>query len=456
VPSSRTSARIAILLTGLMLAAPAEAHLVVGRIVVDGPTKVTTSVLSGRMNLAEGDAIDFEKLRNAEQRLMESELFTAVHVYIDLATDEAARLMYVEDTVEKIDVHVQVTEKTSWFLVPIASFGSGSYAGGIVYGDQDLFGHDLQLLVAGQVGQTKSFAFVGFRDPLVNGAPLTWGIGALVRYDQIRFFVNHELVLTVPTLVEGGEAEVGWVLSPHLRALAGFSARYQHVDPAEAVDPAAVQPAYNPLDGRIFLLVFRIAYDDTRAPDGLRRGVRLLLKDELSDRYWGSDFDYSKFEARAELYGKVAWNYPSLMLDFTINYPTSSRGVPLTETIRIGGSNLRGYLTNEFHGDTLLSVQAEDQVVLFRDVPLPLVDARFNIAAAVFIDAAALLERHPGGTTVDLPGPVRPALSDFHTSFGAGVRMILPGVAIPALKADIGYGIDVSSFAITVSIAGGT
>ena len=46
-------------------------------------------------------------------------------------------------------------------------------------------------------------------------------------------------------------------------------------------------------------------------------------------------------------------------------------------------------------------------------------------------------------------------LFDFHTSVGAGVRMILPGVAIPALKADLGYGIDVGSFAVTVSIAGG-
>ena len=32
---------------------------------------------------------------------------------------------------------------------------------------------------------------------------------------------------------------------------------------------------------------------------------------------------------------------------------------------------------------------------------------------------------------------------------------ILPGIAIPAIKADLGYGIDVRSFAVTVSIAGG-
>jgi hypothetical protein len=145
-----------------------------------------------------------------------------------------------------------------------------------------------------------------------------------------------------------------------------------------------------------------------------------------------------------------------LSLQTVFFFPTSSRGVPVTEILRIGGPNLRGYLVNEFHGDTLVSAQLEDQAVVFRDLPLPLVRKRFNVAAAAFIDAATLLERHPGGTVVELPNQSRPKLSDIHTSVGAGFRIILPGIAIPAIKADIGYGIDVHSFAATVSIAGGT
>jgi hypothetical protein len=35
------------------------------------------------------------------------------------------------------------------------------------------------------------------------------------------------------------------------------------------------------------------------------------------------------------------------------------------------------------------------------------------------------------------------------------VRLILPGVVIPALKIDVGYGIDVRDVAVTLSIAGG-
>ena len=413
------------------------------------------STRSLRMNLRPGDRVDFDAITNAEQRLIETDLFTTAHVYLDMPAAEAARRMYVdvEDTI--VDVHVEVAEKQSWFMAPIGSFGSGDYAGGVAYGDQNFLGHDVQLVSAAQLGQSRSFVFAGYRDPLVIGAPLTWGVDGLYRNEQIRFFANHQRVLQVPTLVGGGAAEFGWVLSPHLQGVFGFSARYQRVQTAEVLLPDATLPAYNPRSGRIFLFVFQMRYDNTTAPEGLRRGARLLLKNEVSDQYWGSQFDYFKFEVRSELYGRIAWNYPSLLLQTVFDFPTSGRGVPITEMLRVGGPNLRGYLVNEFHGDTLVRAQLEDQAVVLRSLPLPFVDTRFNVAAAKFIDVAALLERHPGGTAVDLPGQPRAKFSDFHTSVGAGFRVILPGVAIPAIKADLGYGIDVHSFAVTVSIAGG-
>jgi len=60
------------------------------------------------------------------------------------------------------------------------------------------------------------------------------------------------------------------------------------------------------------------------------------------------------------------------------------------------------------------------------------------------------------GTAVELPDPSRPKLSDVHTSVGAGFRITLLGVAIAAIKAHIGHGIDVRSLAVTASVAGGT
>jgi outer membrane protein assembly factor BamA len=436
----------------------AEARLVVDRVVVRGATNVTTRVLTARMRLYSGDPLDFAVLSAAEQRLLESDLFSSVRVFIDLPTPEAVRRMYLDEITYPVEVVVEAVGKQPWMVFPTASFGSDDWAGGVVYANQNLFGRDVQLISAGQIGQSRSYAFVGYRDPLVVGAPLTYSMSTLYRREQMRFFVNHRMVMQVPTTVAGGDGQIGWVLSPHTRAFLGVSARYQAVNQAEGLAPDATPLPYNSRSGRIFLLQFQFQYDDTRAEEGLRHGILLLLKNEVSDRDWVSDFDYSKFETRVELYGRTRWNYPSLILKMVLDYPTSDHGVPVTEELRIGGPNLRGYLTNEFHGDTLFSAQVEDQAVLLR-LRLPWTQVRFNVATAIFVDAATLLDRHPDGTTVPppdtLPPPVRSKLKDIHASFGGGVRFILPGVVIPALKIDVGYGIDVRDVAVTVSIAGG-
>jgi outer membrane protein assembly factor BamA len=456
--------RVRLFLAGLMvfccasLPIPAVARLVVDHVVVRGTAQVTIRVLTTRMHLRPGDPVDFTVLNTSEQRLVESDLFSRVHVFIDLPTPEAVRRMYLDEKTYPVDVVVEAVGKQAWFVFPTASFGSGDWAGGVVYANQNLLGRDVQLIGAGQLGQSLSHIFVGYRDPLVVGAPLTYSISGLLRQEQIRFFTYHGLVMQVPTTVAGGDCQLGWVLSPHTRAFLGLSARYQAVRPVEGLAPDTIPLPYNSRAGRIFLLQFQFQYDDTHAEEGLRQGILVFIKNEVSDRYWLSDFDYSKFEARVEMYGRYRWNYPSLILKSVLNYPTSDHGVPVTEMLRIGGPTLRGYLTNEFHGDTLVLAQAEDQAVLLR-LRLPWSNVRFNVATAIFVDAATLLDRHPGGTTVptlDSPSPpVRSKVADIHESFGGGIRIILPGVVIPALKLDVGYGIDVRDIAITVSIAGG-
>ncbi|HEY3358102.1 MAG TPA: BamA/TamA family outer membrane protein [Polyangia bacterium] len=445
---------------GLLVGLPAaaEARLVVRSVAVRGAHKTTSGAIAGRIRLQPGDPVDFTVLAEAERRLIESDLFDHVKVTIDLPREVAVNRMYVDDRVYPVDVEVEVAERLSWFIVPNAGFGSGDYAGGVVYADQNFLGRDVQLFGAGQLGQQKSYVFLAYRDPLLATAAITYSFNGIYRYEQIRFFDDHHLLGWVPTEVYGGEGQIGWVASPHLRAILGGIFRHQTVM-APHVEPGATLPLYNPRSGRMIVLLFQVQYDNTTAPEGIRRGVRLWLKNELSDRYWGSDFDYVKFDTKLELYGHFKHTYPSVIVHWVLDYPTSDHGVPITELVRVGGQNLRGYLVNEFHGDTLFSIQAEDQVLLLRRIRVPFTKARFSLAAAAFLDLGALLERHPGGISSSEPGNAppesRPKLADFHTSVGAGLRLILPGVVIPALKLDVGYGIDVRSVAFTVSIAGG-
>jgi outer membrane protein assembly factor BamA len=447
-----------IVVCGVAWPAPAAARLVVDHVAIRGKPGVTTRVLATRMHLYPGDTVDFAVLKTAEQRLIESDLFSSVRVFIELPTAEAVRQMYLDDKIYPVEVVVEAVGKLTWFAFPTASFGSGDWAGGLAYANQNVLGRDVHLLAAGQIGQSRSYAYLEYTDPLVAGAPITYSLSGLYRQEEVIFFVDHTKLMQVPTTVIGGSGQIGWVLSPHTRAHLGLSARRLRVSPVADLLQGENALAYNSRAGRIFLMQFQIQYDDTSAREGLRHGVRVRIKNETSDRYWGSDFDYSKFETLVELYGRFRWNYPSVIFCGVLDYPTSDHGVPVTELLRIGGPSLRGYLTNEFHGDTLGSMQAEDQAVLAH-LRIPWTPVPFNVAAAIFLDAATLLERHPGGTTVPppdiAPPPIRSKLKDIHASFGGGVRIILPGVAIPAFKVDVGYGIDVRAVGVTISIAGG-
>ena len=163
-----------IVVCGTAWPALAAAKLVVDHIVVRGATGVTTRVLATRMHLYPGDPVDFAVLKAAEQRLLESDLFSSVRVFIDLPPAEAVRRMYLDDTVYPVEVAVEAVGKLTWFAFPTAGFGSGDWAGGLAYANQNFTGRDVHILGAGQIGLTRSFVHVPiqiarFRARLLQG-----------------------------------------------------------------------------------------------------------------------------------------------------------------------------------------------------------------------------------------------------------------------------------------------
>jgi len=446
---------IAAVLVCLSFPLPARAKLVVGKLVLHGITKTRDDALYARMRLRPGDPVDDAVLKAAEERLIASDLFVTVRVWLDLPRAEAVRKMYLEVKPEPIDVHVTGEEKIFWFVFPTGSFGGGDKAVGLVYANQNQDGHGRQVVAAGQYGESKSYLLAGLRVPIVPFAPLTYAFDGFLRLETFRFYQSHQLVLHVPTRAMGAEGQIGWVVTPTVRAMVGVM--YNRIDVFTQKNdvPAVPPPPYNPLSGNLVVLQLYLLYDDTTAPEGLRSGTRIALKNEVSDRFWKSDFDFVKLDFQVELYGHWAETYPSMVLRSVLNYPTSERGVPVTQLLRAGGADLRGYIVNEFHGDTLILVQLEDQVPIYKGLRVPLTSIKLNVAAAAFLDSGAVLERHPGGIAGATARAPSPTFADFHTGLGVGLRLLVPGVAIPAVKVDFAYGIDVNDYAVTVSIAGG-
>lgn len=120
MPGARIRIAGLLVLTLAAMPAPAQARIVVDRIVMRGSADVATRVLAARMHLYSGDTLDFSVLRAAEQRLVESDLFSRVRVFIDLPTAEAVRRMFLDDTTHPVEVVVEAVGKQSWFVFPTA------------------------------------------------------------------------------------------------------------------------------------------------------------------------------------------------------------------------------------------------------------------------------------------------------------------------------------------------
>ncbi|MGC4114617.1 MAG: BamA/TamA family outer membrane protein [Myxococcales bacterium] len=437
----------------LVTAGSAEAKLVVGNVVLHDASKTREETVRSLARLELGSPVDYGVLQATQERLEASDLFESADAWVDLPREEATRKMYLDEGTEPVDVHVRLKEKQSWFAVPMGSLGAGDMAIGAAFADVNLAGRGTQLLFAGQYGESKTYLVAGVRQPQLPGAPIALSLSGVWRLEDFNFYENHRKVLTVPTRILGVEAQGGWVATPNLRLMVGILYNRHSTFGPKFVDPTVPTPAYNTGSGNVVVGQFLLQYDDTSAPQGLRRGTRFSLRNEISDGALGSDFDYLKVDLKLELFGQWWKTYPSLALHFLTNHPTSQRGVPLTQLLRAGGNELRGFNTWEFRGDTILTLQLEEQMPVFTDLKVPLTSVKFNLAAAVFADGGVILERQKGaGTGATTVGQNKVGL---HAGVGVGVRVVLPGIAIPALKADFAYGIDVKDFAFTLSIAGG-
>lgn len=448
----RRRAALWALASAVLLPGSAGAKLVCRDVVPHGAAKTTKATLQAVTGLAPGEPVDAAALESAERRLAQNDLFMAAMVWLDLADEDASRRM-ASDEVTAVDVHVSVVEKQSWFAVPVGSIGAGDMAVGAAFVEQNLAGRGMQLLAAGQYGESKTFLVAGLRQPLSPAAPLTWSVVALWRLESFRFFDRHQVAFHVPTRLWGGDVKLGWVATPALRVTGGLLYHRVDVFAPAADDPSVPPPAYNPRSGHHVLAQLHVVYDSTIAPLGLREGARLTLFNELADGAIGSDFDYYKLHLALELYGKWRGTWPSLVARLTVVEPTSRRGVPVNEALSTGGPELRGFSAGEFRGDLVAAVQLEEQLPLVSDIPVPLTRQPLNLAVAAFADAALVAERWPGGVRGSGASAVKPGL---HAGVGVGARVVLPGVAIPVVKVDLAYGLDVKDLCVSLAVAGGT
>ena len=132
---------------------------------------------------------------------------------------------------------------------------------------------------------------------------------------------------------------------------------------------------------------------------------------------------------------------------------TIGKDLPLWWETTAGGGNLRGYLGQQFRGDTQLNARAEYHFPLFSIGSLDFRALGFYDLAAIWFRSLPTDPANVQGYYWVRPGDSRSFDSrymtdgfdikrDVHTDVGGGLRFFLRSVAVPLVGIDVGYGLE--------------
>lgn len=462
-PLMRTSSLLACLAHACIVLHAASAFSV-GELVrdvrIEGAVRTNEDTVRSIAGVGIGDTLEDDTLDKARDRLNTSGLFSDVNVFWEPYRDG-------------VRVVLSVGEKFPWAPIPTFSLAPGniSFGGVVVHGN--LFGAGKQGAIGGRLSTVDSGVAIGYRDPALWGSWAYWHIQGRFQDQIIPEFANADgarptrVVPLRRTALRSGEfdarfgvawfrrvkTEVGWTYERYSVRRSEANADYDPIMPLEPLPPAAQNM-------RIGWATGQIIFDFRARENAVLRGNALSAGLSLGSPTWGSskNIDFWKVGAGYE-HGFRLFRRHNLVMSG--NFYTGAR-LPFPTENHLGGTNLRGYVYQQFRGDTQIATHLEYHFPLFSIKQL-------DFRGLVFHDAGALWYRQlppidPTTGTYELRDDGRQYLPpaylqqgfkparDIHHGVGAGLRFYLRSVAVPLVGIDVGYGLDQRVFRAVVIV----
>jgi len=404
-----------------------------------------------------GDTLAEDTLDVVRKRLNTAGLFADVNVWW-------------EPYESGVRINISVTDKFPWAPVPTGSWSANNKAIGLIFVHGNLFGRGKQLLLGARLATIDSGAVVAYRDPSLFGTWIYWQLQGLVQRQVIPEYQSYGMTPNGDTvtlahpfelretrlLSYGFEPAIGIAWFRRVKTqIAWHLEKFGYFDNGSDdpnMNPPSVQLTQATAPGTIGVGRAALMFDFRAREFAVMTGGALSASLDYAGRQFGSDFTYWRagvgweqgikiFRAHNFIYGAGT----------TVGY-----NLPFWTENTAGGSNLRGYLGQQFRGDTQVWGKAEYHFPLFS---IGSVDFR----ALGFYDMQAIWFRTlPAGPTVTDPGgysynqrdtPDQRAFpttqqqgfsfrQSVHDDVGAGLRFFLRTVAVPLIGFDAGYGIE--------------
>ena len=391
-----------------------------------------------------GETMEVDTLEQVRERLNTSGLFADVNVFWEPYRDG-------------VRINIIIQDKFPWAPVPTFSYTAGNISAGLVVAHGNLFGRGKRGIIGGRISTADSGAIVAYQDPSVLGSWVFYQFSGalqdqtLPEFPNLRIFppepVRESSLRTYGLSIDLGVAwfrrvrtSIGWTLDrTHLRWVRGN----EEVYPGASLLPAPTR------GGARGVAHVNLTFDFRAREHAVMWGPALSFGADQCAPRWGGDPDLRYWKARASFEHGIKFLRRHNFIFRIAGYV--GRDLPFWAENAVGGAGLRGYLYQEFAGDTQVSGQVEYHFPLVSIMKLDVRGVLFSDAATIWwaklpeLDPTGTqyLERRDGRQFLP-PGYLVPGYDskrDVHESVGAGLRFFLRSVAVPLVGVDFGYGI---------------
>jgi outer membrane protein insertion porin family len=444
---------------GLGIALAAAPALAVGEEITDvrvmGNQRTEESTVRSVAGVSIGDTLEMDTLDTVRARLNTTGLFSDVNVWW-------------EQYKTGVRVNIAVKDKVPGAPVPTGSFSANNKSFGLLFVHGNLFGRGKQMLIGGKIATVDSGAALAYRDPSFFGSWLYWQLqGNVQRQNVPEYFPDNPSADAGPfraTLLTsyGMEAALGIAWFRRVRTqvawrLEQFNLDRSYVPSDDASTTDATQGAKVGIGKASMSFDFRAREFAVMTGTSLGGGIDYAQPD------FGSDLTFWRVGGGVE-HGIRVFKSHNLVANAGATF---GKDLPFWMENTAGGPNLRGYLYQQFRGDSqiqahveyhfpLFSIGSLDfralgfydiQAIWFRDMPDPSSGTGQYVFRQTPDQRSFLVDSNgwPQG-----PGFVLDR--DLHQSVGGGLRFFLRSVAVPLIGFDAGWGVESRTWRFTLIV----
>jgi outer membrane protein insertion porin family len=442
----------------VLVVAPARAFAI-GETIVDvrilDNQRTEESTVRSIAGVANGDVLEGDTLDKVRERLNTTGLFADVNVWW-------------EPHGEGVRINISVKDKFPWAPVPTASWSANNKSIGLLFVHGNLFGRGKQLAIGGRLATVDSGATIAYRDPSLFGSWIYWQVQGLIQRQVIPEYQNYSNATFMVSLADplelsethlssyGFEGVLGIAWLRRVRTQVAWHLEQYNFNGTYDINPETGAATLGPpttTGGLVGIGRAQLQFDFRAREFAVMHGTALSAAVDYASPDFKSDFTYWRAGASWEHGIKF---FRSHNLVYLLG-ATAGHNLPFWAENTAGGPNLRGYLYQQFRGDTQLGGKVEYHFPLFSIGSLD-----FRALGFYDVQAVWFRENPYDATNPNYLNGVRqtrdmrsfPADNDYgfswsqsvHNDVGAGLRFFLRSVAVPLVGFDAGYGIEANNW----------